>query len=263
MRNSGEWGPTKYVRKDGRLVPSRDEREVAAASRLSAGLVAEFYGRYLEQHARGRLLDLGCGKVPLYGAYRGCVTDAICVDWPNTLHGSARHIDAFCDISKPLPFQDGVFDTVILSSVLEHISDPETLWREMARVLAEGGKVIANSPFFYAIHEAPNDYYRYTQHALVRFAERSGFGMVCIEATGGAPEVLADVFAKWVAGTGRIGRMAGDVVQWLAFWSRTTLRGRRVSDKTKARFPMSYFFVAERLRDAKTPAAESRGEDIG
>ena len=88
MRNKEKWSPSKYIHKKGKLVASRDRKEVGIGSRLIADLVAELYDRNLKQHAKGKLLDLGCGNVPLYGAYRELVTDNICVDWGNTLHKS-------------------------------------------------------------------------------------------------------------------------------------------------------------------------------
>ena len=45
----------------------------------------------------GYLLDLGCGKVPLYLIYKSHITDSICVDWGNSLHGN-DYIDSECDL---------------------------------------------------------------------------------------------------------------------------------------------------------------------
>jgi SAM-dependent methyltransferase len=41
-------------------------------------------------------------------------------------------LDFECDLTKPLPFADGEFDTIILSDVLEHVPQPERLWSEIA-----------------------------------------------------------------------------------------------------------------------------------
>jgi hypothetical protein len=101
----------------GKLFASRDEGEVSWSSRLIVDIVAGFYDRCLKQYARGRLLDLGCGKVPLYGTYRELVTDVICVDWQNTLHNSP-YLDQELDLTDDMPFDDNQFDTIILSDVL-------------------------------------------------------------------------------------------------------------------------------------------------
>ncbi len=136
----------------GRLRSSRDTNEVSLSSRLVTDLTARWYQAHLAQHARGRLLDLGCGKIPLFEAYRNYVSENVCVDWGNSLHRN-NHLDIECDLTQPLPFAAGEFDTIILSDVLEHIPEPQQLWREMARVLSAQGRILLNVPFFYWLHE--------------------------------------------------------------------------------------------------------------
>ena len=149
-------------------------------------------------HCRGRLLDLGCGKVPFYALYREYVSEIICVDWSNSLHGNG-HVDAECDLTKDLPFANASFDSIILSDVLEHIPTPERLWGEMARLLRPGGNLLLSVPFFYWLHEEPHDYYRYTKYALRRFAEATGFDILLIKELGGAPEIMVDILSKFIS----------------------------------------------------------------
>jgi SAM-dependent methyltransferase len=243
MRNLETWKPTKYIRKNGRLMASRDPHEVDVASRLIADRTAELYDAYLPIHAKGRLLDLGCGKVPLYDAYRKFVVEAICVDWGNTLHKN-DHLDFEADLTQTLPFQDGEFDTILLSDVLEHIPDPDRFCLEIARVLAPGGKLLMNVPFFYWLHEKPYDYYRYTEFALKRFMERSGMRVLHLQATGGSAEIVADVFAKHVRRLPVVGTPSAIFCQWaVAAFTRTSI-GQRVSIGTGKTFPLGYFMVA-------------------
>jgi len=61
MKHRDSWKPTKYVYKKGKLIASRDPNQVSIGSRLIADLVAAMYGCGLRQHAKGKLLDLGCG----------------------------------------------------------------------------------------------------------------------------------------------------------------------------------------------------------
>lgn len=245
MRNRSEWKPSKFVYRGGRLRASPDPDEVAVGSRLTADIVAGFYDRNLRQFAAGRLLDLGCGKVPLYEAYRDLTTDNVCVDWANTLHKNP-YLDHELDLTEPLPFESGSFDTVILSDVLEHIPVPELLWGEMARVLAPGGRVIMNVPFLYQLHEQPNDYYRYTEFALRRFVDVSGLRLVKLEPTGGAPEVLIDIVAKVILVVPAVGRPISRAIQAMASGVGRTGLGRRVTRATNRRFPLGYFLIAER-----------------
>ena len=245
MRNREKWEPSKFVYRKGRLIASRDRKEVGVSSRLITDLVANFYDNNLKKFARGKLLDLGCGKVPLYESYKNHVTDNICVDWENSLHKN-NYVDFKCDITKSLPFPEMEFDTIVLSDVLEHIPEPEILWKEMFRLLTPGGRVIMNVPFYYWLHEHPHDYYRYTEYALRRFVKISGMRLLYLDSIGGAPEVLTDVFAKNCIRLPVIGRKLAIFSQWLTLFFIRTRYGKRFSDTTKKNFPLGYFLVAEK-----------------
>src|SRR6266404_2483441 len=65
MQNRDKWKPSKFVYKSGHLAASSDPAEVGVGSRLVADTIAKFYDRNLKLHARGRLLDLGCGEDPV------------------------------------------------------------------------------------------------------------------------------------------------------------------------------------------------------
>ncbi|NOY77815.1 MAG: class I SAM-dependent methyltransferase [Calditrichaeota bacterium] len=246
MKNRDTWQPSKFVYRNGRLIASRDDRQVRVGSRLMADMVARFYDENLEKYAAGKLLDLGCGKVPLFQAYRELVKENICVDWANTLHKN-EYIDFECDLTQALPFPDEEFDTIILSDVLEHIPNPENLWREMARILAKGGHVFVNTPFYYFIHEEPHDYYRYTEFALRRFVQLAGLKLIYLRPMGGIPEILADLLAKTmqiVPGVGRF--LAGALETSIEFLGRTFI-GKRISTKTGQHFPFGYALIAEKI----------------
>lgn len=245
MRNPEHWTPTKYVWRRGRLAASHDAAMLGVGSRLVAGRVAACYGEYLPRHARGRLADLGCGNVPLYGAYGALVSSVTCVDWAQS-HHARRHVDVEADLGATLPFADASFDTIVLSDVLEHVAEPEHLWREMARLLAPGGHAFVNVPFLYGIHEAPHDYYRYTEFALRRFAERAGLAVRVLVAVGGSAHVFADLLAKHLAHVPALGRPLAIGVQAMVAVLDATAIGRRAAARSAARFPLGYFMVVER-----------------
>ena len=213
-------------------------------SRLVTDLVAAAYDRALRRYARGRLLDLGCGKVPFYGVYRDRVDEATCVDWGGSVHASP-YLDLEHDLTQPLPFDDGVFDTLLVSDVLEHIPNPEALFAEMARVLAPGGRMLLSVPFYYWLHEEPHDYYRYTAHALRRFVDRTDLRVIELEAYGGAPEVVTDVVAKCATSLPGVGGTLASLAQTLAGVFLQIPPGRRLSRLTRGKFPLGYLLVAE------------------
>jgi SAM-dependent methyltransferase len=246
MKRQEEWRASKFVAVNGRYRASRDPKEVAPASRLITDRLAVVYAEALGRHARGELLDLGCGKVPLFGVYRGLVSGVTCVDW--AAHGEISHLDVEADLNEPLPFPDGVFDTVLATDVLEHVIYPQRVFEEISRLLRPGGTLIAGVPFLYWIHEEPHDYYRYTEFALRQLCTGSGLRVSSVEPYGGAPEILFDTLAKTLS-YGRLGTMA--VSRFVAAgtmlvgqtWGRSAV-GRRVSRATARSFPLGYCLIA-------------------
>ena len=248
MRNRDKWAPSKYVYKGKKLIGSREIGEVAVASRLITDLVAAHYDKYIASYVRGRLVDLGCGKVPLFAAYKDHITTNVCVEWGNTSH-RVDYVDLQCDLTMTLPFSDGQFDTVILSDVLEHVPQPEILWNEMARILSPNGRVLMSVPFCYWIHEEPHDYYRYTEFALRRFAKMAGFNVLVLKPVGGAPEILTDILAKNVLRIPSVGKHLSASIQWFASLFLKTSLGQRISEATSESFPLEYFLVAEKCTE--------------
>jgi SAM-dependent methyltransferase len=245
MKNKDQWRPTKFVYKNGALRASRDTTEVAIGSRLTSDIVASYYDRHIRTFAHGKLLDLGCGQVPLFAAYRDFITDNVCVDWTKSVH-VAEHLDHACDLNGPLPFSDGEFDTILLSDVLEHVAEPHHLWNEMTRVMAADGVLLMNVPFIYWLHEQPYDFYRYTEFALRRFVDLSALKLVELSATGGVPEIMADIFAKNIVLLPYIGKLLAVMAQATVAGLLTTRLGRAISDRTAKAFPLGYFLVASK-----------------
>jgi SAM-dependent methyltransferase len=242
MKNEGDWRPTKFGCSAGRISVGPD---ASAASWLVTQVVAKAYERHLAAHARGRLLDLGCGSAPLYAAYRPLVSEVTCVDWADST-GGAQHLDVVHDLNEPLPLESSRFDTVIMSDVLEHIRKPEPLLAEVARVLAPGGKLLLNVPFFYWLHEQPHDYFRYSEHALRSFVEQAGLRLLVLDGLGGAPEVLADVVGKHLDQAPALGPPLSRWLQQTVWYLAQTPALTRALAPSRQRFPMAYFLIAEK-----------------
>lgn len=246
MKNPQNWQPSKYLLVNGRLVPSRNRQELAPSSRLIAQLIVDAYQPAFEQHASGTLLDLGCGKVPFFDAYRNKISDNVCVDWPGSPHGDL-HIDTFCDLSQPLPFADGSFDTILSSDVIEHLPEPTLAFREMGRVLKPGGKLILNTPFLYMLHEVPHDYFRYTRYSLQRLAHDAGMEVIELEEIGGIVDVLGDLSAKVVGLMPYVGTPLCVALQSMIVAMSRTAALMKARKASSARFPLGYFMVAQKI----------------
>ena len=62
--------------------------------------------------------------------------------------------------------------------MLEHLPEPLRVIEELGRVLKPGGTLWLSAPLFYAEHEKPYDFFRYTQFGLRRLLEAAGFEVV-------------------------------------------------------------------------------------
>jgi ubiquinone/menaquinone biosynthesis C-methylase UbiE len=245
MKNTEQWKPSKFVYVAGKLKASRNPQEVNISSRFVADLTATFYDTNIKTHVTGKLLDLGCGKVPLYHAYKDSVTGVVCVDWSGSLHKN-QYLDYEMDLNQKLNFADNSFDTVILSDVLEHIRKPDFLMSEIFRVLSPKGKLLMNVPFYYWLHEEPYDYYRYTKFALKSIAEDAGFSIIKLEATGGAPEILTDIISKLTVKIPLVGRITANIIQQLTKLFLNFNFGKKISKKTALKFPFGYVMILEK-----------------
>jgi SAM-dependent methyltransferase len=192
------------------------------------------------------LLDLGCGKAPLWDLYRSFVGQTVLLDWDNSLHPN-RHLDFTQDLNEPLLVESSSFGTVILSDVLEHIREPAALVCEVSRILADGGVLLMNVPFLYGLHEVPHDYYRYTRFSLEHFAKAAGLQVIELESIGGYPEVFGDMLSKASAWIPKVGPTIAGLIQRLTAAFIRTKIGRRISVKTAESSPLGYTMVARKL----------------
>lgn len=80
-----------------------------------------------------RTLDIGCGQHPLG-------TVALDIDTKN------KKADVFADPQRGLPLKSEIFDSVVLSDVLEHVKVPEKVISESMRVLKKSGTLLITIP---------------------------------------------------------------------------------------------------------------------
>jgi SAM-dependent methyltransferase len=170
-------------------------------------------GRWLASHraaVRGRLLDLGAGNQPLRAWYQPQADQIVAVDV-----APAPGLDVLC-LASPLPFRDDIFDTIVCTSVLEHVDDAERAMAEMVRVLRPGGTVLMTVPFLYPTHEAPYDYWRTTHHGLRSLIERHGLQLADLKAQGGPFLLVAHYAILALSQAVRLIDRWGPSGRWLA-----------------------------------------------
>lgn len=199
------------------------------------------YVRLIQQHAKGDLLDCGCGAVPFYQVYQPLVDTITCVDWENSSH-DISHLDAHADLNVALPLEANSYDTVLLTDVIEHLHSPTTLMAEVERVLRPGGAVFIGVPFMYRIHEEPHDYHRYTRFALERMLTEAGLEVEWLSAYGGYVNVLFNLLHRELSGR-----------SWRYKLLRSLEKGmlgigalNRRNEVSKAKYPLGYTVIARK-----------------
>lgn len=91
---------------------------------------------------------------------------------------SERKPDIVMDAQK-MSFDDASFDLIYIFEVLEHIPNPFTAMKEIHRVLKPGGVLYLSTPFMLGVHDAPHDYFRFTNFGLLKLADN--FSSISIE----------------------------------------------------------------------------------
>ena len=186
--------------------------------------------RWLEEEGRraphgSRVLDIGCGVKPYYPFFASAASAYVGVD---VVENPAADV---LGAVEQLPFDDGSFDIVLCIQVLEHAEEPATAVRELRRVAAPGGRVLASTHGVQVYHPSPVDFWRWTHAGLERlFREHAEWESLTVVPAVGTAATLAMLLGTYVDLAGRrsgLAGLAGGVVAGLTAAARTV--DRRVS----------------------------------
>jgi SAM-dependent methyltransferase len=148
-------------------------REAARGKSIGRILANETLRRWGGQ-IRGVVLDLACGREPSYWRVLE-LGDNEQVRLVGVDYNLAFRPAVVADLTRPLPFKDGVADGVIASSFLCILPDPGTFLGEVQRVLKPGGWLLLTAPLIFPYNPEPTDYWRFTEEALRLLLRHSGF----------------------------------------------------------------------------------------
>jgi SAM-dependent methyltransferase len=235
------WKESKYRYSSRGLIASKDVQHVSVSSRIVCTLVGQFYSEQIPRHVRGKLIDLGCGSAPLYGAYAPISACQHFLDVEDRLGHFRLHYRA--SLNEPLSCIRQQYDSAILSDVLEHLADPMTALSSIHSLLNKGGVLLMTVPFLYGIHEAPYDYRRFTKYGLNFELERAGFTQIDIHEIGGLASVISTLSAKLLASC--FGENSV-LVKLLVSLQTALLRlpvFTWIDRKTSRRFPLEYGII--------------------
>jgi SAM-dependent methyltransferase len=136
-----------------------------------------------------RVLDAGAGEgryAAFFARQRYCGVDLAVGDagWDYT------GLDVIANLLN-LPFPAGAFDAAINIVTLEHVSDPARALAEIGRVLKPGGRLLIAVPQDWEVHQAPQDFFRYTRYGVRHLLEQAGFAVAQVLAAGGYFRLLS------------------------------------------------------------------------
>ncbi|MGI8586543.1 MAG: class I SAM-dependent methyltransferase [Chloroflexia bacterium] len=136
----------------------------------------------------GRVLDIGCGRGLLLHHLRKRGWEVAGTELSEDSASYARdvlHIDVQTANITDLRLPSESFDAVILWHVLEHITDPEALLQEVARILYPGGTLLVAVPNFGSVEarlaksrwfhlDVPRHLNHFTPQTLRRMLDEAG-----------------------------------------------------------------------------------------
>ena len=88
-----------------------------------------------------------------------------------------------------IPYPDNHFDVLITTKIImEHVAEPELILREFKRVLKPGGEAFIIAPLVRRQHQAPHDYFRFTEYGLEYLFKKVGLEKMYIKHSNGYVE---------------------------------------------------------------------------
>ena len=134
--------------------------------------------KFADSVFEGNLLDVGCGNKPYSFLFHNNIK-YVGLD----LDESNEDADIYGSIYN-IPLGNESFDNIVSFQVLEHLNEPLLALIEIFRVLKKDGKVFMTIPQCWETHEAPYDFFRYTEYGLKYLFEKAGFHIIDIKKQG-------------------------------------------------------------------------------
>lgn len=145
----------------------------------------------LHEHFKGHVLDVGCGAMPFKRLFRGDEgfrPDCEVTDWTGL---DVRAVGDVQADAHDMPFEDGQFDTVLCTDLLQYVPDPPRVVLECARVLKQGGCAVFVTRFAFPDEDA---WYGITTSGLASMIRLAGMEVLEVGAAGNLVGAKYDAF---------------------------------------------------------------------
>jgi len=140
----------------------------------------------IKKYVHGKVIDLGCGSQ----TYRHSLNKNIKY-YSLDIEKRTSDVDFVSNIMNMHIVKSETFNSAMCFSVLEHVKNPAKAAKEIHRILKNDGVVIITVPHISRIHEAPHDYFRFTNFGIEALLRDANFEIISTHATGGLFSFLA------------------------------------------------------------------------
>lgn len=182
-------------------------------------IVLSQLNRWLEEvalpHARGVLLDFGCGGQPYKALFNTRITRYIGAD---VAASKEVQLDLKLVPGEPVQMPAASVDTILSTQTLEHVFDVGGYAHECYRLLKPGGTLILSVPMQWRLHEIPYDYWRFTRYGVTELMTRSGLVVDSITPCGGMWAVVGQIINSHLAVHRRGNKLIYRCINRLALW---------------------------------------------
>lgn len=166
-------------------------------------------------HAKGDLLDFGCGGRPYQTLFQPNIQRYIAADVADETN---EDIDVFLRPDEPVPLPSSSIDTILSTQTLEHVYDVDLYISECRRLLKSDGILIISVPMQWRMHEMPYDYWRFTRFGMVKLLSDNGFVVEKIDPCGGAWALVGQIINSHLDVTGRGNPYIFSMVNRASLW---------------------------------------------
>ncbi len=171
----------------------------------------------------GHVLDAGAGDCPYKDYFSHGFYNATDLCQVEKVYGKLSFIS---DIKK-IPVRSDYYDLVFCSQTLEHMTNPQRVIDEISRVIKPGGQLWLTTPLYYAEHEIPFDYFRYTKYGLMHIFQSAGLKIEFIEWLEGYYGTLSYQLKEATKALPLVPRMYGrGIIGWLLVAPLGLLKGQ-------------------------------------
>lgn len=179
--------------------PSTKDRSSSPLESAAAWLLSFVTAKgVLVYHGEGKILDVGCGGGSHLYRLKQWGWETYGVEPSETGVKQARGLglNVRQGTLQEAQFRDGFFDVVLLSNVLEHLTDPKATLREIRRIIKDDGVVCVTVPnarsfVFWLFQEnwyaldSPRHVISYCPEALQTLCDATGFEIASVHFNAG------------------------------------------------------------------------------